>query len=746
MQFSGGCVPDLPINGFLFELMPVATSGIGKDEMVRYFIDVIRNYFGVEYAKISEVAGDEPKATVTGYLQNTKKPYIDNQLSDYSSFAELVGYKNQGYFSYAAIPIMADGRMVSMLEMLSHSENKFSQELVSGASLGALLIGFALAYKSESGRSNRLAGYFDTVFNSANPQVLVSSDGSIVKANKSAMREFGIGAQDGRAEAALGADFAKLSSATGTKEPLLLRTGSPSRIYWIFPSKVNDRLLYVSAQDMTDATSLRSVLQALNAGEDALVVFTDENLRMVGATNNFERLLGYEKGIMMGKGLTELIDVKDRDRLVAELSSTEAKPPAERKIDLLKIGGYPLRAHFSAAKSLTGYSVMFVKADSEKYVEDLKSGLSDFINNTSDIIITIDGLGYIRSANMSTESILGYTRDELNGKELRSLYDDQAVLDRDLAYAKGGGRPDNSYVTIIRKDGQRVPGTQSIRMLTDPDGEPSYIIGVKELLTKRILDDQELRIGKDESEMKKLRATGDLKSMFIYNISHERKTPLTNIKGFAKLVYEGDFGKLNEDQMEYVKTISDEADRLMAIIQQVLDAAKLDASKVKLELKEVDLGLLGDNPSIKALEESATSKGLDFAWKVDYDVPKILADPNRLMQIFVNLIGNSIKFTDTGGITVHIAKKSRKRVQCDVIDTGIGISEGDLRSLFKKFYQVSKNAGGLVKQDGSGTGLGLSITKDLVRLHGGEMFVESQVGKGSKFSFTLKVNPRSRKK
>ena len=256
-----------------------------------------------------------------------------------------------------------------------------------------------------------------------------------------------------------------------------------------------------------------------------------------------------------------------------------------------------------------------------------------------------------------------------------------------------------------------------------------------------MIDDLEKSTKSLEGQVKSLKMTSELKSQFIYNISHELKTPLTNIKGFAKLLREGEFGPLNTDQKEYINTILDEADRLMLIITQVLDAAKLEANKVKLDIKEVNLVELASNPSIKAMEESAKNKGLDFSWSVDYDVPAITADPNRLIQVFVNLIGNAIKFTETGKITVHVSKYSKRSVMCEVIDTGIGISDEDKRKIFKKFYQASKK--GLLKPDGTGTGLGLAITKEIIDLHRGRIKFDSTQGKGSRFYFTIPISQSS---
>jgi signal transduction histidine kinase len=210
------------------------------------------------------------------------------------------------------------------------------------------------------------------------------------------------------------------------------------------------------------------------------------------------------------------------------------------------------------------------------------------------------------------------------------------------------------------------------------------MIVIKELETKRRLEDMEMSLKERDSKIKKLESVGERKSEFIYNISHELKTPLTNIKGFSSLLYNGNAGELTKSEKDYVSTIMEESDRLMLIIQQVLDAAKLEADKVKLDFKDFDLKTIYNNPTIKSLEESALNKGLEFKWEADKSLPNVSCDPNRLIQVFVNLIGNAVKFTDKGGITVHMFLKTKRAVECDVIDTGIGISEDDRKKLFKK--------------------------------------------------------------
>ncbi len=736
-------MPDLPTTRFLSGLSTVATGGVTKEELIKYFTDLVKDSFGIERAKIVDLDSENSGGTIGRQVVSARKQYIDNSLSDYSSFAELIGYSNEGFKSYAALPIMADGKAVSMLELLSRNENKFTPEIVSGVSIGVMLLGFALAYKSEYGKSSRLAGYFDAAFNGDNPQMLVSSNGVVAKANKAATKLFGMMPQRTEAKQLLGMDYERLVSIskTGMATSLPVREGGADKTYSVMVSRASEGLLYISMQDISDVSSLRNALAAVMNSDDVFIAFTDERLDTLGVTENFQRILGYDKDMMPGKSISDL--VVEKQRADFEAMAKRAQKGSVNRADLSTQSGYPVRMRFSVSKSLNGYAIMFAKADAEKYLQALRESLDDFTANAAEIVLRADSMGYITSCNSSAEAMLNYTRQELAGKEIKALYKDPSIVDRDMTYARNLGKPDNSYVDLIKRDGTIVPGTQSMRLLTDSDGNFEYLVVVKELASKRMMEDQELELVKREREVKKLKSTGDLKSQFIYNISHELKTPLTNIKGFGKLLSTGEFGKLNEEQLQYIQTICDEADRLMLIIQQVLDASKLEAQKVKLDFKEVDLSQLGDNPSIASLRETAEEKGLAFSWKVDYDVPKVLADPNRLIQIFVNLIGNSIKFTDKGGIQVHIFKRPRKKIQCDIIDTGIGISEEDQQKLFKKFYQVPKK--GIVKQDGSGTGLGLSITKELVKLHGGDISFESTLGKGSRFWFTIRMDSKTKK-
>jgi PAS domain S-box-containing protein len=741
-------MPDnLLISRLLQDIIQATNRSLQDEEAERLFSQTISSYFGIDKVTINsmnKVNGRENE--VYGYILNTKKSYVDNQLSEYSSFPELIGYKNRGYKSCALVPVVVSGKVVSIMEMLSSAENKFSNELVSGAEFGAYLTGLAMLYKYENERSVRLANYFDGAFNGADAQLLVSQDGKILKANKQA--RLGILTpknSTSKIDDIIGMGFAKLQevakhgSATAT-----IDIGGQQKLYLITANSVSDNVLHVSCKDVTDIRLLSLVLDSMDADSSICVLYLDDKYVVKSATDSIKRLIGYDKSLVFGKSLVELAIERKKGELKEILDKQTEKARGHGTVDLATARGMPAHLNYVLSKWSDGYMMLLSDATSEGYTEGVRNAFSDFINNTSDAVITMDESGYIKDCNAAAERVLGYERSALVGKEMRSMYSDPSVFDKDITYVRNGGKVDNSYAMFTGKDGGTIDSTETVRLFKSSD-VADYIIVIKELETKRRMEEMEELLEREQNRVNRLRSTGDLKSQFIYNISHELKTPLTNIKGFAKLMYSGEFGGLNGEQLNYLGTIIEESDRLMLIIQQVLDAAKLESDKMKLEYREVDLRELENNATMEAMKEDARSKGMSLKWQCGFGVTTITADPNRLIQALVNLIGNSIKFNDKkdGQILVKISPLGKAFVKFDVIDNGIGISEDDKKKLFKKFYEAPKK--GLVKQTASGTGLGLSITREIVRLHGGKITCDSVLGKGSTFTFTIRVKPRPKK-
>jgi len=228
----------------------------------------------------------------------------------------------------------------------------------------------------------------------------------------------------------------------------------------------------------------------------------------------------------------------------------------------------------------------------------------------------------------------------------------------------------------------------------------------------------------------RLQELDQLKSMFIASMSHELRTPINSIIGFTGIILQGLVGELNEEQRKQLTMVKNSAKHLLALINDVIDVSKIEAGKIKLAIEEFDLSALV--LEVKDSFEVATEeKGLKMSLKKPEKLT-IKSDERRTKQVIMNLVSNAVKFTDEGKIEIKLTKKDRM-AEMSVKDTGVGIKKEDLDRLFKAFSQVPSE--GRPKQEG--TGLGLYLSKKIVKLLGGEIWAESEVGKGSVFTFSL---------
>ena len=227
-----------------------------------------------------------------------------------------------------------------------------------------------------------------------------------------------------------------------------------------------------------------------------------------------------------------------------------------------------------------------------------------------------------------------------------------------------------------------------------------------------------------------LKQLDTLKSQFLDNVSHELRTPLTHIKGFVDNLLDGVGGGLSEKQASYLLRVKDNCDRLIRLINDLLDLSQIESGKISLQLEPTELYPLLDG-AIAGIQPIADRKGIQVNLDCPADVVAFV-DPDKMGQIITNLLDNAIKYTENGryvGISVTVL--SDQMLQICVEDMGVGISRTELDFIFDRFHRVADSKSG-------GIGLGLPIVKNLVELHGGQVWVESQLGKGSRFYLTLK--------
>ena len=230
-------------------------------------------------------------------------------------------------------------------------------------------------------------------------------------------------------------------------------------------------------------------------------------------------------------------------------------------------------------------------------------------------------------------------------------------------------------------------------------------------------------------------AANKAKSMFLANMSHEIRTPINAMLGFSKMLKDKHFGTLNQKQIEHVDHIIESTNRLLFLIDDILDLSRVEAGKIEISNAVLSIDRLLKRIA-KTYSIETTQKGLIFQVMAASNLPKhLVSDEYRIEQVLRNLISNAVKFTEQGKIEVFVKMKSADEVIFEVRDTGIGIPQDKTEGLFDKFYQVDSS----YTKKFAGAGLGLAISKELAELMGGEIWAESEVGKGSSFYYTLKA-------
>lgn len=241
------------------------------------------------------------------------------------------------------------------------------------------------------------------------------------------------------------------------------------------------------------------------------------------------------------------------------------------------------------------------------------------------------------------------------------------------------------------------------------------------------------RISQAEFEKQQITmASLDRGEMFA-TMSHELRAPLASILSFSRMLKKQIYGPLNDKQMEYVKRLTMCGEYLLELVNDLLDLSKIEAGREEIFWEEIRVEEIC-HASLSLVQEQAQEQGLKLSLDLDPTVKSCLADKRRLQQILVNLLSNAVKFTESGSVTLSV-RQTQQTICFAVIDTGVGIAEDDLTNLFQPFYQVKSQLNRQLK----GSGLGLALSLKLARLHGGDITVESEVGKGSCFTLHLPV-------
>lgn len=357
-------------------------------------------------------------------------------------------------------------------------------------------------------------------------------------------------------------------------------------------------------------------------------------------------------------------------------------------------------------------------------------------------LIATDVTGKITLFNPAAEKLLGYTSEEMLGRDPGVFHRSEEILKMAnhlkmrfgetvplgfevFAYRARKGMVESDQWTYIRKDGSPVPVTLSVTAQRDLNGEITGYLGIAYDMTQQLEYEDAILHAKEQAV-----AGTQAKSEFLANMSHEIRTPMNAIMGMAELLNETE---LDEEQKKYVEVFQRAGESLLNIINDILDLSKIEAGHFELDKMPFSLSSVVEK-STEIMALKAHQKQLELAVDIDESLTDhFIGDPNRLRQILLNLLGNSIKFTKRGevllkiygGQTGHLGREIILEVQ----DTGIGMTEEQLKKLFERFNQADSS----ITKEYGGTGLGLSITKRLVELMDGKIEVQSSHGIGTKF-------------
>ncbi|MCU0638053.1 MAG: PAS domain S-box protein [Methanothrix sp.] len=507
-------------------------------------------------------------------------------------------------------------------------------------------------------------------------------------------------------------------------------------------NRLSSQRLKRAAEDLRQT---RDYLENLIGHANAPIIVWDPSFKITRFNHAFERLTGHKTEEVLGEHLNILFPEVSREASMAYISKTLSGEHWDAvEIPILRKNGDIRTVLWNSATIFDeeGRKVIATIAQGQditerKEAENQVAFQASLLGQVRNAVIATDLHGMIIYWNYFSEVLYQWKAEEVLGRSIA-----ETIVPPDMRYLikevidsifRCGYR--ESELLVQRKDGSLFPALYVFNILKDRQGQNVGFVGVSVDLTERKRSEEDLLLAKERAEQ----AT-KAKSEFLANMSHEIRTPMNAVIGLTGLLLNT---KIDSEQRDYIETIRSSGDALLAVISDILDFSKIERGMLELEMKPFDLERCIE-ASIGMIDSAARSKGLKLCISLEPDVPRqISGDQARLKQILVNLLGNAVKFTLKGEISVGVSSigpsavegVEMEEIMFAVKDTGIGISKDRMIRLFQSFSQVDAST----TRKYGGTGLGLVISKNLAELMGGRIWAESEPGKGSIFYFTIKA-------
>ena len=615
---------------------------------------------------------------------------------------------------------------------------------------------------------------FSNIFDSISDGIeLVSMDGLVVDMNRADYERMGY-----IKEEVVGKPITQFSASENASRVLekigeieknghaVFETARVCKDASVIPLEVSARIVEMDAQkvflgisrDITERKrqeATRAELAAIvESSSDAIIGKTLDGI-ITSWNKSAEAIYGYSASEVIGKPITllahpskhaEIHEFLERIRDGAEVVNYETERICKEGMPIqIALTLSPIK---DASGNITGVSTIARDITEKKRMEDEVRQANVYnrslIEASLDPLVTISPEGKITDVNEGSTNVTGVRREELIGTDFSDYFTDPEKARAGYLQVLSKGYVTDYPLTIRHRDGRLTDVLYNASVYKSEEGKILGVFAAARDVTEQKAAQEELRRYKDHLEEVVQMRTVDLvlarnaaeaanraKSVFLANMSHELRTPLNAILGFSNLMRKD--ALLRHELRENLDIINRSGEHLLTLINDVLEMAKIEAGRVELESSAIDLGSLLRDVS-DMMHVRAQEKGLQLLVDQSSEFPRyIKGDAARLRQILINLIGNAVKFTEQGGITLRLGviSDTTQHLLIEVEDTGIGIKPEDQKKLFEPFVQLGESA---MQQ---GTGLGLTITRQYVQLMGGTISFESAPGKGSIFQVEL---------
>lgn len=523
-----------------------------------------------------------------------------------------------------------------------------------------------------------------------------------------------------------------------------LKNGSAKWMGWSI--SVKNEQWFVNGRDITDQKKMVGELEVFStvaSKSSSGIVIRDGNSKVTWINKALENMLGYK--------LSELVGKRLRDVLVGELTDKHSLDIAAKALDEKKSYNIDLRLYKKDGSEIwvnaSSTPVLNDKDDIErqveiiiditerKHVEEQLTLLSLVASNTVNGVAISSSDGKIKWVNQSLEDLTGYTLEDFKNTRPGDLLAGVGIDRVLLSSVRGEGiKCVPSYLELLsyKKDGTPIWLAISNTPTFNKDGSLDQQVEIINDISERKLAEQELIKTREEALQ-----LSKAKEIFLSVMSHEIRTPLNAVIGMSHILMDDNPA---ESQIENLKILEFSAQNLLSLINDVLDFTKIETGNMVLENVSVNLKDLVSH-TLNSLQFGLSEEAVILKSEIDHRIPTyVMGDNTRLYQILINLLGNSIKFTEKGEVKLKVdlfeENKKSVKVRFEIRDTGIGIAPDKIDYIFQSFTQANTDT----TRKYGGTGLGLAITKSLLELHNSQILVESELGKGSVFSFIIEFN------